>query len=75
MTSRKGKEYQLNMDHTHYLMLDDGRYRSVDTEQYRTYLCKQIIHPHVAKDKQSMQSLRYLTFERAFLSSISYFVF
>ena len=31
------------MNHTHYLMLDDATCRDVNTEQYRTRLCSQIM--------------------------------
>jgi hypothetical protein len=30
------------MNHTHYLMLDDAKYRRIDTRDYRTCLCSRI---------------------------------
>ncbi len=30
------------MNHTHYLMLDDAKYRFIDTGNYRTRLCRRI---------------------------------
>lgn len=42
---RRG-ERDLEINHTHYLMLDDGRLRYCDTEDYRTDLCLQIAKYH-----------------------------
>jgi hypothetical protein len=30
------------MNHTHYLMLDDAKYGSIKTDDYRTRLCSRI---------------------------------
>jgi hypothetical protein len=35
-------ERDLEMNHTHYLMLDDGRLRHYDSKDYRTRLCLQL---------------------------------
>ncbi|CAF1094081.1 unnamed protein product [Adineta steineri] len=44
---RESGQHDLEMNHSHYLMLDDGRFRSYDTKDYRTQLCI-----HLAKLKQ-----------------------
>ena len=43
---RRSGECDLEINHTHYLMLDDGRLRYYDTEDYRTNLCLQIAKYH-----------------------------
>lgn len=35
-------EHDLEMNYSHYLMLDDGRYRYNETEDFRTRLCTQM---------------------------------
>ncbi len=42
------------MNHTHYLMLDDAIYRLIDTESYRTNLCRQITESDREKNVHSM---------------------
>jgi len=39
---RVSGERDLEMNHSHYLMLDDGRLRVYDTGDYRTRLCIQL---------------------------------
>ncbi len=39
---RVSGERDLEMNHSHYLMLDDGRFRFYDTGDYRTRLCIQL---------------------------------
>ncbi|CAF4193790.1 unnamed protein product, partial [Rotaria sordida] len=39
---REGGQRDLEMNHSHYIMLDDGRLRYYDTGDYRTRLCVQI---------------------------------
>ncbi|CAF1116563.1 unnamed protein product, partial [Adineta steineri] len=41
---RASGQRDLEMNHSHYLMLDDGRFRFYDTKDYRTQLCA-----HLAK--------------------------
>lgn len=41
---RESGQRDLEMNHSHYLMLDDGRLRFYDIEDFRTRLCA-----HVAK--------------------------
>ncbi|UJR26318.1 hypothetical protein I4U23_007656 [Adineta vaga] len=40
----KGGQYELEMNHSHYLMLDDGRYGYTDTEDFRTQLCCRMVN-------------------------------
>ena len=37
--TRQSGEWDLEMNHTHYLMLDDGRLRHYNTDDFRTKLC------------------------------------
>ena len=39
MKTHKSGEWDLEMNHSHYLMLDDGRLRFYDTSDFRTRLC------------------------------------
>lgn len=39
MKERESGQRDLDMNHSHYLMLDDGRLRFYDTGDYRTKLC------------------------------------
>ena len=41
---RERGQRDLELNHSHYLMLDDGRHRFYDTGDYRTKLCA-----HLAK--------------------------
>ena len=43
---RREGERDLELNHTHYLMLDDGRLRKFDIKDYRTNLCLQIAKYH-----------------------------
>lgn len=47
---RSGESY-LEMHHSHYLMLDDGKARSYDAADFRTRLCCQIAR-QLGKDLQ-----------------------
>lgn len=39
---RESGQRDLEMNHSHYLMLDDGRYRFYDIGDYRTKLCTEL---------------------------------
>jgi hypothetical protein len=54
MEARQNDEYALNMNHSHYLMLDDARYGHADTEDYRTRLCSYIANSNHKNDLPSM---------------------
>jgi hypothetical protein len=42
LVKRERGQRDLEMNHSHYLMLDDGRLRHYDIEDYRTRLCVQL---------------------------------
>jgi hypothetical protein len=42
MKKRESGQRDLEMNHSHYLMLDDGRLRYYDIGDYRTRLCAQL---------------------------------
>ncbi|CAF1476852.1 unnamed protein product [Rotaria sordida] len=44
----------LEMKHTHYLMLDDGTYRTFDTKDFRSRLCKHITTLEMGNTPRSM---------------------
>lgn len=41
---RRSDEYDLEMHHSHYLMVDDGTIHNHDTKDFRTRLCSEMIH-------------------------------
>ena len=42
MKKREKGERDVEMNHSHYLMLDDGTFRHYDTGDFRTRLCVQL---------------------------------
>ncbi|CAF1449983.1 unnamed protein product [Adineta steineri] len=47
---RESGEHDLEMNHSHYLMLDDGSFRFYSTEDYRTQLCVHLAKLHHETD-------------------------
>lgn len=47
---REKGERDLEMNHSHYLMLDDGTIRYYDIGDYRTRLCIQLAKLHLEDD-------------------------
>ncbi|CAF3178228.1 unnamed protein product [Rotaria socialis] len=52
---RRG-ECHLEMNHTHYLMLDDGRYRHFDSKDFRANLCSCIAKRSIKKKQSNAQT-------------------
>ncbi|CAF2048039.1 unnamed protein product [Rotaria magnacalcarata] len=52
---RRG-ECHLEMNHTHYLMLDDGRYRYFNSKDFRTKLCSYIAKKPIQKKQSKAQT-------------------
>ena len=54
---RESGQRDLEMNHSHYLMLDDGRLRHYDIGDYRTRLCAQLAKLHHENDFPSRDFL------------------
>ncbi len=57
---RESGERDLEMNHSHYLMLDDGRLRYYDIGDYRTRLCVQLAKLQHENDFPSKVIRRFL---------------